>query len=215
MSILARQPVERRPYLRARDRRDQLLEAVGRLFDESGFGGITMAGAAAEAGVSRQLVYDHFDDLDTLCEAFVEARLDRYRQELPDIAALEPDAAAATMFHHLLTIPSTDRRVVRLLVADVGLTALDRIRERFRADELARWKTTAHPAPRAAVASAAMWATTSALLALADAVTCGEITEAEATTMAVGFVTSTSSSHGKINATTVSQRSLQLPRRQR
>jgi AcrR family transcriptional regulator len=190
MSILERQPSPRRPYLRADERRGQLLEAVGRLFDRAGFGGITMAGVAAEAGVSRQLVYDHFDDLDTLCEAFVEARLERYRRELPDITALQPDDAAATMFQHLLTIPSTDRRVIRLLVADVGLTALDRVRARFRAGELARWPATAHRGHGVA-ASAAMWATTSALLALADAVTSGEITETEATTLAVGIVMST------------------------
>ncbi len=50
----------KRPYLRAAARRRQLLDAAGRLFDRSGFGGITMAGAAVEAGVSRQLVYDHW-----------------------------------------------------------------------------------------------------------------------------------------------------------
>ncbi|HSP30270.1 MAG TPA: TetR/AcrR family transcriptional regulator, partial [Ilumatobacteraceae bacterium] len=178
-----------RPYLRAADRRRQLLEAVGRLFDRSGFGDITVAGVAAEAGVSRQLVYDHFDDLGTLCDAFVEARLARYRADLPEISALRPDEAAATMFRHLLTIPSTDRRVVRLLVADVGLTALDGLRERFCADELARWPNRARSGPRAA---AAMWATSSALLALADAVTSGEIAERDATLIAVGIVRSTS-----------------------
>lgn len=189
MSILTRQPVRRRPYLRAEDRRRQLLEAVGRLFDRSGFGGITMAGAAAEAGVSRQLVYDHFDDLGMLYEAFVEARLARYRRELPDITGLHADEATATIFRHLLTIPSTDRRVVRLLVADVGLTPLNGLRERFRADELARWPHTAHSQPRVA---AAMWAASSALLALADAVTGGEISESDATMMAVGIARSIS-----------------------
>ena len=182
----------KRAYLRAEDRRQQLLEAVGRLFDRAGFGGITMAGAATEAGVSRQLVYDHFDDLGTLCDAFVEARLARYRADLPDISSLRPDEASATMFRHLLTIPSTDRRVVRLLVADVGLAALDGLRERFCADELARWPNSQRSGPRAA---AAMWATSSALLALADAVTSGEITEREATTMAVGIVRSTAAPH--------------------
>ena len=147
-----------------------------------------MAGVAAEAGVSRQLVYDHFDDLGTLCEAFVETRLARYREALPDISALSAGEAAATMFQHLLTIPSTDRRVVRLLVADVGLAALDGLRDRFRAEELTRWPNSASSQPRA---TAAMWATTTALLALADAVTSGEITDTEATTLAVAIVTST------------------------
>lgn len=179
----------KRLYLRATDRRQQLLEAVGRLFDRAGFGGITMAGVAAEAGVSRQLVYDHFDDLGTLCEAFVEARLDRYRADLPDISTLHPDEATATVFRHLLTIPSTDRRVVRLLVADVGLTALDGLRERFCTEELARWPNATESRPGAA---AAMWATSSALLALADAVTSEEISEGDALAMATGIVRATS-----------------------
>lgn len=179
----------KRPYLRAVDRRQQLLEAVGRLFDRSGFGGIAMAGVAAEAGVSRQLVYDHFDDLGTLYEAFVAARLIRYRADLPDISTLHPDEAARTTFRQLLTIPPTDRRVVRLLVADVGLTALDGLRERFCAEELARWPNATGSGPRAV---AAMWTTSSALLALADAVTNEEISECDALTMAVGIVRATS-----------------------
>ena len=188
------QPHRSGPYLRAAARRRQLLDATGRLFDRSGFGGITMAGAAAEAGVSRQLVYDHFGDLDTLYESFVEDRLARYRATLPDISALDLDDAAATMFRHLLTIPPTDRRVVRLLVADVGLrgarpspTAVPRRRAR----PLAQPGTDGRHAARA---SAVIWTTTSALLALADAVTTGDITETEATRMAVGIVRSTSMS---------------------
>lgn len=185
---------KKRPYLRAADRRRQLLDAAGRLFDGAGFGGVTMAGTATEAGVSRRLVYDHFGDLAALYEAFVEDRLARYRVGTPDISQLRPDDAAAAMFRHLLTIPPTDRRVVRLLVADVGLPALDRVRDRFRRDELARWPTPSHPGQRDASANAAMWATASALLALADAVAGGEVTEPDATRMAVDIVRSTTSS---------------------
>lgn len=185
----------KRPYLRAPDRRRQLLDAAGALFDRSGFGGITMAGTATEAGVSRQLVYDHFGDVGTLCEAFVTDRLARYRTGLPDISGLDADRATAAMFHHLVSIPAKDRRVVRLLVADVGLPALDRIRRRFHDDELAR-----RPRASASVASAAdverasamLWVDTSALLALADAVTNGELSGAEATAIAVRIVRATS-----------------------
>lgn len=179
---------KRRPYLRAEDRRRHLLDAVGRSFDRAGFGGVTMAGTATEAGVSRQLVYDHFGDLDTLYEAFVEDRLARYRDGRPDVSGLSPEQAAAAMFEHLLAIPSSDRRVVRLLVADVGLPALDRVRARFRRDELARWPVRPHAGAGRATADAALWAATSALLALADAVTDGAATASEATEMAVGIV---------------------------
>lgn len=151
-----------------------------------------MTGVAAEAGVSRQLVYDHFADLDTLCEALVEHRLAGYRRDLPDISSRSPDDAAAVMFGHLLTIPPTDRRIVRLLVADIGFRALDRVRERFRADELARWQPHGRPSPSSPAATSAMWAATSALLALADDVSTGRIPEAEATSMAVAIVNAAS-----------------------
>ena len=174
----------KRPYLRASERRRQLLDATGRLFDHYGFGGITMAGLATEAGVSRQLVYSHFADVDSLYVAFVQDRLAGYRDKVPDITSLRLGAAARTMFRHLLAIPSTDRRLIRLLVADVGIRALDRVRKRFLADELARWDNLAAPGTGVAV----VWATTSALLALADAVDAHDIDAATATEIAVRMI---------------------------
>lgn len=174
----------KRPYLRAADRRRQLLDAAGRLFDRFGFSGITMAGIAAEASVSRQLVYGHFADLDSLYVAFVQDRLGRFRDNRPDTSPLRPANAAATMFQHLLTIPARDRRVIRLLLADVGIPALDRVRKRFVADELGRWGDVLAATEAAAVVSAA----TSALLALADAVDAGDIDAPPATDIAVRLV---------------------------
>lgn len=110
----------KRPYIRAADRRRQLLDATGRIFDRASFGGITLAGVAVEAGVSRQLVYDHFTDLDGLYEAFVTDRLAHYRAALPRTSTVDADTAIRASFRHLLQIPPADRRVVRLLTADVG-----------------------------------------------------------------------------------------------
>ncbi len=174
----------KRPYLRADERRRQLLDATGRLFDRFGFSGITMAGIAAEASVSRQLIYGHFADLDSLYVAFVQDRLGRYRDNRPDISSFRPANAAATMFRHLLTIPASDRRVIRLLVADIGIPALDRVRKRFIADELRRWGDVLVTSSAAAVVSAL----TSALLALADAVDAGDIDATPATDIAVRLV---------------------------
>lgn len=176
---------DKRQYLQAAERRRQLLDATGRLFDRVGFGGITMSGVASEAGVSRQLLYDHFADLDTLYLAFVEARLARYRAGRPDITGLGPDEAAAATFRYLLTIPSADRRIIRLLVADVGVHALERVRRRFRADELARWPAVARHPDDPKVGSALVWTATSALLALSDAVAAGDVTADAATEVAV------------------------------
>jgi AcrR family transcriptional regulator len=180
--------VTKRPYLRAADRRRQLLDATGRIFDRASFGGITMAGVAAEAGVSRQLVYDHFTDLDGLYEAFVADRLARYRSALPRASTVDADTAVRASFRHLLHIPPADRRVVRLLAADVGNPALRRAREQFCADELRRWPGAPRSERAIGRARAAVWMTTSALLALADAVTDGDLSEADATTIAIDVV---------------------------
>lgn len=143
-----------------------------------------MAGLAAEAGVSRQLVYGHFDDLDALYVAFVEDRLARYRAAVPDVTSQPVAVAAATLFRHLRAIPPTDRRVIRLLVADVGIMALDRMRRRFLADELKRWSAM-RSAPHGA---AVVWSVTSALLALADSVDAGDIDATAAEGLAQAIV---------------------------
>jgi AcrR family transcriptional regulator len=178
----------KRPYLQAADRRRQLLDATGRLFERVGFSGITMSGVASEAGVSRQLVYDHFADLDSLYLAFVEDRLAHYRTDRPDIAGMGTGAATAAVFEHLLTISSADRRIIRLLAADVGVHALDRVRRRFRDEELSRWPALASRTKSARVASALVWTATSALLALADAVAAGDLGADDATGTAVALV---------------------------
>lgn len=178
----------KRPYLRAADRRRQLLDAAGRLFDRVGFAGITMSGLAVEAGVSRQLVYDHFSDLDSLYLAFVDDRLARYRADVPDITSLGPGDAAATMFGHLLTIPPADRRIIRLLMADIGVQALEHVRRRFHTEELSRWPAVASDAKNPKLATTLVSSATSALLALADAVTSEDITVEAATDIAVNVV---------------------------
>jgi AcrR family transcriptional regulator len=181
-------PSGKRPYLRAEERRRQLLAAASRRFDDLGFGGVTMAGVAAGAGVSRQLVYDHFADLDGLLEAFVAERLDRYRRTRPDVADLPPERAATAMFDHVVAMPPTDRRVIRLLVADVGLRNLDPLRDRFLADERARWPGL----PSSGAGAAIVWTATSALLALADAVAAGDLDLPAAADLAVAVVSALS-----------------------
>ena len=55
-----------RKYLRAGERREQLLAAAADLVGKQGWGGLGMIPLAEAAGVSRQLVYEHFENLDVL-----------------------------------------------------------------------------------------------------------------------------------------------------
>src|SRR5271169_1164826 len=58
-----------RPYLAAALRRDHLLEVAARLVRQGGWAALSMQGLAAAAGVSRQLVYEHFASADELSVA--------------------------------------------------------------------------------------------------------------------------------------------------
>ena len=53
---------KKRPYMASHQRRRALLDVAAEIVGRSGWSALTMKGLAAEAGVSRQLVYDHFED---------------------------------------------------------------------------------------------------------------------------------------------------------
>lgn len=184
----------KRPYLRPDDRRRQLLDAASRLFVREGYSGITMVALAAEAGVSRRLVYDHFPDLASLYEAFFDDRATRYLAALDaavDRADGDGAAAFAGAFAQLLSMPADDQRAVRLLVADPGLPDLDPLRDRFRRRVEARWL--AHlPPSDAQTARAVLWTLVGGLFALAELVSRGEVSRDVAMAIATELVTATS-----------------------
>ncbi|MSW21139.1 MAG: TetR family transcriptional regulator, partial [Actinobacteria bacterium] len=68
-------PAPKRSYLRPPERRRQLLDATTAVVRRDGLTALTMVAVAAEAGVSRRLVYNHFPDLATLARTFVADRL--------------------------------------------------------------------------------------------------------------------------------------------
>lgn len=68
-------------------KRTAILEAAKRLFPRHGFERVSMEAIAAEAGVSKLTVYNHFGDKETL---FVEAVKARCRVDVPDDAFALP-----------------------------------------------------------------------------------------------------------------------------
>lgn len=60
---------EKRPYLGKEDRRKQLLQAASDLVIRSGWPALSMSALADSTGVSRQLIYQHFPNLDSLLSA--------------------------------------------------------------------------------------------------------------------------------------------------
>jgi AcrR family transcriptional regulator len=68
--------------LTAAERREQLLDATKRLAAERGFHGVSIDAVARAAGISRPIVYDHFQDLDALLEALVARETARASAQL-------------------------------------------------------------------------------------------------------------------------------------
>lgn len=182
--------MEKRPYLRTDDRRRQLLDAAARLFVREGYSGLTMVALAAEAGVSRRLVYDHFPDLASLYEAFFDDRATRYLaaiDEMVDGAGGDGATAFAGAFAQLLAMPADDQRAVRLLVADPGLPDLGPLRDRFRRRIEERWLGRL-PSSDVPTARAVLWTLVGGLFGLAELVSRDEVSPDDAMAIATNLV---------------------------
>ena len=104
----------KRSYLPAGVRRSLIVQAASGLISRDGLHGLTMVAVAKEAGVSRQLVYDHFPDLPTLFRAVFAEQARQYELGLDDVFALSSgDTAtmARQLFEHVLALgPETAPR---------------------------------------------------------------------------------------------------------
>jgi AcrR family transcriptional regulator len=133
-----------------------------------------MVAVAKEAGVSRQLVYDHFPDLPTLFLGVFSEQARRYERGLDDLFALGmTDAAtmARRLFEQLLALGPETLRVVRALVSGAVPMELAGLREQFRARVAERWslwfRTLGFDDQRS---KALVWVMTAAYLSLAELV---------------------------------------------
>jgi AcrR family transcriptional regulator len=68
--------------MRAPARREQLLDAAKALVAEAGFHAVSIEAVARRAGITRPIVYRHFDDLGALLEALVERETVRALRQL-------------------------------------------------------------------------------------------------------------------------------------
>ena len=62
--------------------RARMLEAVGKLLTETGYGGLSASAVARAAGVAQPTFYVHFRDKDDLLRAFGEAQMGQLRARL-------------------------------------------------------------------------------------------------------------------------------------
>ena len=69
----------------AEKRREQLLDVTKRIVVERGFHAVSIEAVAREAGVSRPIVYGHFDDLPGLLEALIDRESARALAQLASV----------------------------------------------------------------------------------------------------------------------------------
>ena len=71
--------------LSGEERREQLLDATKAIVDRDGFHAVSMEAVAREAGVSRPIVYTHFNDLPGVLEALVDREGARALAQLAEV----------------------------------------------------------------------------------------------------------------------------------
>jgi AcrR family transcriptional regulator len=131
-------PVRR---LRRADRREQILDAATRAFARAGFAATGLDDVATEAGITRVLLYRHFDSKADLYRAVLDRACDRLAQRvgsdefddraIPNLllaAAADPDAFRL-LFRHAAREPE-----FRDLIDRVTTGSVDIARKNLRAD---------------------------------------------------------------------------------
>ena len=80
------------PRLSGPERREQILDATKELAGERGFHSVSIDAVARRAGITRPVVYGHFDDLAGLLRALVDREGERAVGQLLGLVPTEPDA---------------------------------------------------------------------------------------------------------------------------
>jgi AcrR family transcriptional regulator len=136
--------------MRRADRREQILRAAARAFGRAGFATTNLDDVAREAGVTRAILYRHFDSKADLYRAV----LDQAQRRLADAtgsptftnasiggllaAASEDPDGFRLLFQHAAREPEFRPQVDELRAASIGI-ALDQLTPHFEDPAWSRW----------------------------------------------------------------------------
>jgi AcrR family transcriptional regulator len=165
--VVADRPEPARRLPRAR-RREQILAAATEAFARSGFAATSLEDIAGEAGITRAVLYRHFDSKTDLYQAVLDrmcARLDAHVAEpagrFTDAsidglleAAVESPAGFRLLFQHALREPEFKERIEKFR-ADITAAAFAQVSVLVPDDALARWA--AQLAPVVAIEAVIAW----------------------------------------------------------
>lgn len=176
-----RAPVTRQ-YLRSEDRRRQLLEVATTIAGKEGVERLTIVGLAKEAGVSRQLVYDHFSDLSGLVWAVLLDRFTAIDQAIHEAihrprAEQDPAAPAIEAARRFLELSREDRHILRsvLTITDAPNHELNALALQLRERSIGRWNSVLGDGDQVR-SRARTWALVNTVNGLGDMISTGELT---------------------------------------
>ena len=149
-------------------RKEQILAAATEAFARSGFAATSLEDIAAEAGITRVVLYRHFDSKTDLYQAVLDrmcARLDAHVAEPAGgftdasidgllTAAAESPAGFRLLFQHALREPDFKERIEKFR-ADVSAAAYQQLSAIIPDPALARWA--AQLAPAVAIEAIIAW----------------------------------------------------------
>ncbi|MFT4265111.1 MAG: TetR family transcriptional regulator [Nocardioides sp.] len=119
---------KRRPYaarVPIARRREQLLDAALTIINRDGYGSLSIASVAAEAGVTRPVVYSAYDDLDSLALALLDRTqrraIDQVMEVLQPLLAHDVDIHAwvSTQLRQLIDVVSADKDTWRPILTHI------------------------------------------------------------------------------------------------
>ena len=121
--------------MNAQARREQLLDAAKAVVAEHGFHGVSIEAVARGAGVTRPIVYRHFEDLGALLDALVERETLRALMQLREVLPSRVDDLIAGLEGYLRAVQSDPVTWRLVLVTPDGAPTL--LRERIAAGRAA------------------------------------------------------------------------------
>ena len=136
--------------LRRLERREQILRAAARAFGRAGFAGTSLDDVAQEAGVTRAILYRHFESKADLYRAVLDQAQRRLAEAtgapaftkdsidgLLDAAAEDPDGFRL-LFQHAAREPEFRAQMDELRAASIGV-ALDQLAGQISDAPWTRW----------------------------------------------------------------------------
>jgi len=112
----------KRQYLSAQSRRESILRVADEVLAKEGVAHLSIVEVAHRAGISRQLVYQHFSDLNALLVEVIKLRLTELQLTLdsPDGGRrLEVRQLVEIQLRRLVNMSERDRQLMRNIFGDI------------------------------------------------------------------------------------------------